>query len=194
MRISTRGKSCWMHWASRPASSFPANVAVFRVEPDDRFVLQVMSPALEALYGVPAGAGVGASVDDFQFEERTRRGLKRAYIKCRDTKAVVTMEEEIRHLDGTSVWTSRTIVPLFDKDRNAIALVSTVVDITDLVSTRRAMERSLAAVASGFTTIRAWCRRIKDREEWISLEDYLGARPDSDVVVCPDCAAAGRDQ
>jgi|GEM_PF-3373912 len=172
-------------------SALPLNAAVFGVEPDDRFVILAMSPSLQQMYGVRDGVSLGKAVDEFAFSESTRRRLKAAYKKCRDVKAEVTLDEEIQSMDGSRLWTSRTIVPLIDEQGEVIALVSTVMDITDLVRTRRALVRSLSATASGFVTICAWCRNVKDKGDWIALDNYVAEHSDADVVLCPDCRSTG---
>lgn len=165
----------------------PASVAVFSVEPEDRFVIRVMSPALEALYGVPPGGADGLEVDQFRFDDDTRRRLKETYRKCRDSGVAVTMDEEIRRPDGSRVWTSRTVVPLIDASGRVVALVSTVIDVTELVATRRALMRTLSATAAGLVTICAWCSKVKEDDVWTALDAYVARQSDPDAVLCPRC-------
>ncbi|MEX0962651.1 MAG: PAS domain-containing protein [Pseudohongiellaceae bacterium] len=172
--------------------AIPANIAVFKVESNDRFVIMGMSSSLETLYESPPGAGVGAEVDDFRFDIKTRRRLRDIYIKCRDSGSEAVMEEVLPKLDSSQVWTSRTVVPLFDVDGDVTALVSTVSDITELVMTRKTLVRTLSTTASGFVTICAWCRKIRENDQWTPLDKYIRDHSESDEVVCPDCQTKRR--
>lgn len=167
--------------------AFPANLAVFQVCPGDRFVIRAMSQELLALYKTSAEIAIGMEVDEMSFTEQARRRLKQAYMECRDTRSTVTMDEELTRPDGFRVWTNRTVVPVMDADGAVVALISTVTDISELVVKRRALVRSLSTMASGFETICAWCRKISEGEEWISLEQYVEDHADSDVSLCPEC-------
>ncbi|MBD3660963.1 MAG: hypothetical protein HUJ11_02015, partial [Arenibacter algicola] len=73
-------------------AAIPANIAVFKVEPDDQFVIMKMSPMLEALYGVERDSAIGTAVDEFDFDEALRRRLKSTYTKCRDSCLPLTTE------------------------------------------------------------------------------------------------------
>lgn len=169
--------------------TFPANIAIFDVEPGDRFVIRSMSHSLEILYGIEPGAAKGIPLEQFTFDDETKARLKTTYIRCRDTRMQVTMDEEIPRPDGSSVWTSRTVVPLMDDAGDVVALISTVIDITELVKVRSALVRTLSVAATGFVTICAWCRNIKDEREWVPLEKYVNDHPGSGIVVCPECAS-----
>lgn len=168
----------------------PANVAVLRVEPKDRFVVAAMSPGLESLYKLEPGDSIGMEVDDFKYRRTTRRNLKEAYINCRDSRSAVIMEEELPTPIGDWIWTSRTVAPLFDDNGDVIAVISTVIDITELAMTRKAMADSLSAVASGFVTICAWCQNIKESSSWTPLDDYVKDHTQSRFGLCPSCDAA----
>ena len=171
--------------------SIPANIAIFRVAPDDQFIILGMSPSLEALYGVGPGGAIGQEVANFRFDEAVRNRLRANYINCRDSRATVSFEEELTNRDGSRFWTSRTVTPLFDADEQVVALVATVFDITELVSKRRMLIRTLSTTASGFVTLCAWCRKVEEGDSWTPLEEYVKQLPDSDIVLCPNCRAAG---
>jgi len=168
----------------------PANVAVLKVEPNDRFVIMAMSPGLETLYKLEPGESIGLEVDEFKYSRTTRRNLKETYSNCRDSRTAVTMEEELPTPGGDWIWTSRTVAPLFDDNGKVIAVISTVIDITELVMTRKAMADSLSAVASGFVTICAWCQNVKESDSWTALDDYVKDNTQSNFGLCPQCAAA----
>lgn len=171
--------------------SVPANIAVFDVEPDDRFVIRAISPGLASLYGIKPDEVIGLDVSEFKYEVKTRRRLRDAYIKSRDTAAQVTLEEELPNPDGSRFWTSRTIIPLAAANGEIVALISTVIDITELVTSRKALVRTLSAAASDFVMICAWCRNVKDDQTWTPLDQYVKKHSESDVVLCPECKAAG---
>lgn len=97
------------------------------------------------------------------------------------------MEEELVKPGGFRVWTSRTIVPVLDPKGTVVALISTVNDISELVTKRRVLVRTLSAMASGFETICAWCRKIREDDAWITLDQYVKDHSDSDISVCPEC-------
>lgn len=168
----------------------PANVAVLRAEANDCFVVAGMSPGLESLYKLEPGDSIGMEVDDFKYGRTTRRKLKEAYVRCRDSRTAVTMEEELPTPVGDWIWTSRTVAPLFDDSGAVIAVVSTVIDITELVMTRKAMAESLSAVASGFVTICAWCQNVKESSSWTPLDDYVRDHTQSGFSLCPSCSTA----
>lgn len=167
--------------------AFPTNVAVFKVEANDRFVLRAMSPGLIDLYKTSAEVAIGMEVDEFRFDAATRTRLRGAYMECWDSLAEVIMEEELVKPGGFRVFTSRTIVPVLDPDGAAVALISTVNDISELVTKRRVLVRTLSAMASGFETICAWCRKIRNDDAWITLDQYVKDHKDSDSTVCPQC-------
>lgn len=167
----------------------PANVAVLRAEDNDRFVVMAMSPGLNSLYKLQPGDSIGLEVDEFKYNSSIRRKLKETYIECRDSRTAVTMEEELPTPGGSWIWTSRTVAPLFDDGGKVIAVTSTVIDITELVHTRKAMANSLSAVASGFVTICAWCQNVKESSSWTPLDDYVKDHTQSNFGLCPSCAA-----
>lgn len=165
----------------------PANVAIFSVEPDDRFVIRAMSPALISLYNTTREYVEGLEVQDFRFPEETRRRLRQTYITCRDSGTQITQDEELPVADGPSVWTSRTVTPLLDAEDETVALISTVVDITELVRARRTLLRKLSATASGFVTICAWCRNIEQEDSWVPLDHYVSDFSEPAELLCPEC-------
>jgi len=171
----------------------PANVAVLRVEENDRFVIMAMSPGLESLYKIEPGANIGLEVDDFKYSKTTRRNLKQTYINCRDSRTAVTMEEELPTPVGDWIWTSRTVAPLFDDEGKVIAVISTVVDISELVLARRALSESMSAVASGYVNICSWCHNIKENDAWTSLDDYVKGMEQMNSESCPSCESKGSE-
>ena len=167
----------------------PANVAVFSVEPDDCFVIRAMSPALASLYNTTPEDAEGIEVQDFKYPEETIRRLRQTYIRCRDSGTEVTQDEELPVADGPPVWTNRTVTPLLNDNGEVIALISTVLDITDLVKARKKLVRTLSATAAGFVTICAWCRNIQEDNSWISLDEYVSEFSEPDKALCPECQA-----
>lgn len=167
--------------------AIPANIAIFSVEPEDRFIIRAMSPELISLYNTTREYVEGLEVQDFSFPEDTKRRLRQTYIKCRDSGRQVTQDEELPVASDLSVWTSRTVTPLLDATDQTVALISTVVDITDLVNARRTLVRKLSATASGFVTICAWCRNIKQEDSWVSLDRYVSDFSEPDEFLCSEC-------
>lgn len=170
--------------------AFPASVAVFVEAPGDRFLVRAVSVALEGLLGATLDRGSRPEIDDLPFDDGVRGRFRAACIRCRDTRAEVTVDDEVTGAHGARLCTSTTVVPLLAPSGEVRALIATIVDITDLVVAREALVRRLASTASGFTTVCAWCRSIREDDVWIPLDRYLGEHPESDIVLCADCRSA----
>lgn len=168
----------------------PANVAVFSVEANNRFVIRAMSPALASLYNTTQEKVAGVEVEDFNYPDETKQRLRLTYMRCRDLGSQVTQDEELPVADGPPIWTSRTVTPLLNTEGEVVALISTVVDITDLVKARRTLVRTLSSTASGFVTICAWCRSIEEDNSWVPLDEYVSEFAEADESTCPECQAS----
>ncbi len=171
-------------------NSLPMSVLLIRVEPGNRFVLRAINNAAKALFQTDA-APEGRPVQEWNFSQEIRDRMQRNMTRCATSREVVVVENQIPLRDGTSVWSSNTMVPITDATGTVTGLFATAVDITELVNLRRAPERELASLASGFVTMCAWCNSIQEEDRWVSVDEYLIAHPmgETDTVVCPTCAA-----
>ncbi len=48
----------------------------------------------------------------------------------------------------------------------------------------------------GFLIVCSWCRKVGDKNEWLSMEDYFSSRFSTDTThgICPCCAKRQLDQ
>jgi PAS domain S-box-containing protein len=53
-----------------------------------------------------------------------------------------TCEQKYRRQDGSPLWAITSTAPLLDKNRNAVAILSMITDITDIKQTQQALENS----------------------------------------------------
>ena len=167
--------------------AIPAGVAILDVEPNDVFRLVAMNEAMASLYQVDREESIGRDVGAFRFQDSVRASLHELYIKARDWQEAVVSENKVLKDDDSTVWTSRTIVPMIEAGETR-ALMITVTDISEVVRTRAALEQSLSALAGGFFTICAWCKSIRGEDRWLPLEEFVsGNEKNMRQVICTEC-------
>jgi hypothetical protein len=68
-------------------------------------------------------------------------------------------------------------------------IVIVAIAVPTFLLSRRLARRLL--YLEGFLHVCAWCRRIDDRQEWISMEDYFRRelKTNTSHGICPECAA-----
>ena len=171
-------------------NSLPMGVVILRIEPDNRFVLRAINDAAKAFFQTDEDP-IGRTIQEWKFRPEILERMQGNCERCVTTTQVIVVENQFPVRDGTSIWSSNTVVPITDVTGNVTGLFVTTIDITELVVARRARERELASLASGFVTMCAWCNSIKEEGRWVAVDEYLIVHPTdkADPVVCPTCSA-----
>ena len=112
---------------------------------------------------------------------------------CQLVEAREQISTENRHdfPDGSYRWGRHTFVPSFDDSGEVCQITVTSIEITELKKTQDKLENALTRVLSGFVTICATCKNIKeDSDQWVGVEHYL-SNDANDVQFshgyCPKC-------
>ncbi len=171
-----------------------APVYVVDVEPSGNFMF-LGGNSLAEEYFEDLGAR-GRDVEDLAglsdlLRSRRKRWL-RYFRRCVEVGSQIVMEAEMMELeDGTLRWGRHTCVPIFGESGEIRRLMITSLDITELKETQERLETALTRVLSGFVTICATCKNIKeDSDQWVGVEHYLSSEA-NDVQFshgyCPKC-------
>ena len=171
-----------------------APVFVTEVKSDSRFTGIGMNSLMEEFIGVPNECFKGRDLGDFTGLSDIRRSrVQRTVSNFRQCIELGshTIESQTKREDGTSVWGRHTFIPIFNKFGKICRLMTTSIDITELKKTQEKLENSLTRVLSGFVTICATCKDIKeDSNQWVQVERYLD-NDNHDVKFshgyCPKC-------
>lgn len=175
--------------------SIGAPITIMDVKPDERFAWRMINKSAERYFNVQNDELAGRELDNFEgLEEFRIAHRKRAianYKRCVAAKAPISYESEYQLPDGGHHWARNTLVPIFDEAGVVRQVMVTSVDITDLVETQSRLEDALTKTLSGFVTICANCKNIRDdSENWVRVEQYM-ANHSNNVQFshgyCPKC-------
>ncbi len=175
-------------------NSMPVGMLLLGAEKNHRFIVRAINDTARLLFQTVADP-VGLSIQDWQFNDEILERMQRNCEACVASNEAGTIENPFVLKDGSIVWSNTTVVPIKSHDNTVTALLVTTVNVTELVNVRRARERELALLASGYVTLCAWCNSIRENDQWISVDEYLIAQPEShaeshaEKLICPDCAA-----
>ena len=172
-----------------------APVYLVDVSPGGRFVGLAFNSRAEEYFGVSSETFIGrdledlAGLSDSQIVRRQRGVVD--YRRCMERASPVTSEHRTPLEDETFKWGRFTFVPIFDEAGEIRRLMITITDITELKETQERLENTLTRVLSGFVTICATCKNIKeDSGQWVRVEHYLSSDI-NDVQFshgyCPKC-------
>lgn len=86
-------------------------------------------------------------------------------------------------------WGRVTLTPILDGTGVTRRIMGTVVDISELVQTRRRLDSALTQLIHGFIPICMHCKSIRDGDEWTPVEEFVARRSDASFShsLCPDC-------
>ncbi len=172
-----------------------APVYLVDVDPGGCFVGLGMNSLAEEYLGVSNEVFRGRDQEDFTgLSDSQRVRAQRAvsdYRRCVELGSQITDEAEIKLDDGTSWWGRHTCIPILSESGEVRRLMITSFDITELKKTQESLENALTRLLSGFVTICATCKDIKeDSDQWMPVEHYLSSDT-NDVQFshgyCPKC-------
>ncbi len=172
-----------------------APVSIINVTPDGRFICGMINKGVEAYYGITREQYIGRDIADFngisKWDIPLLRRIHANYSRCVATKAQVVVEARHDLPDGSHRWGRATYVPIFDESGEVCQIMATSDDITELKETQSKLEMALTRVLSGFVTICATCKDIKENsDQWVRVERYLD-NDANDVQFshgyCPKC-------
>ena len=165
------------------------------VDPDGHFGRVRLNSLAEELYEVTNEYFASRDLEDLSDVSDTRRlRVQRAiseYRRCIELGSQITTETEIKTRDGAPRWAHRTIVPIFTESGEIRQLMITAVDITEFKKTQQQLEDAMTHMLSGFVTICATCKKIRnDKESWLSIEEYAAQQMNFHQFshgLCPNC-------
>ena len=153
-------------------------IMILDVKPGERFAFAILNRAAEKYFSVANDAYCGLELDDFEGLDAIRIAQRKQSIavskRCIATKAPVLSETKHLKRDGSYRWGRNTNAPIFDSNGEVHQIMVTSTDITELKETQDKLENALTRVLSGFVTICATCKDIKeDSDKWVHVEHYL---------------------
>ena len=172
-----------------------APISIVDVTPAGRFILRKINKAAEEYFGLEPDQYIGDSVGDLnRISKQDVSLLQRASDGCRccvEARETIVKEFSRDFPDGSFRWGRHTFVPIFSVDGEVHRIMVTSIDITELKETQDKLENALTRVLSGFVTICATCKDIKeDPDKWVRVEHYLD-NDANDVkfshAYCPKC-------
>ena len=176
-------------------NAFGAPVYLVDVDRGGCFVGLGMNSLAEEYLGVSNEVFRGRDQEDFtglsdSHRVRAQRAVS-GYRRCVELGSQITDEAEIKLDDGTSWWGRHTCIPIFSESGEVRRLMITSLDIIELKKTQENLENALTRLLSGFVTICATCKDIKeDSDQWMPVEHYLSSDT-NDVQFshgyCPKC-------
>lgn len=169
-------------------NSLPTGVVLLRVKDKHTFVLAAINHAAKTLFQTDDNP-IGRTIQQWKFPAEI---IERMQLNCEEvvrSRQVGYRENPFSLRDGTVIWSGTTVTPILDEHQQVTQLMATTLDITELVNLRRAKERELTSLASGFVRICAWCSSIREADRWVSVDEYLVTHPNSrtEKVICPTC-------
>ncbi len=155
-----------------------APISIVDVTPAGRFILRKINKAAEEYFGLEPEQYIGDSVGDLnRISKQDVSLLQRASDGCRccvEARETIVKEFSRDFPDGSFRWGRHTFVPIFSDDEEVNRIMVTSIDITELKETQDKLENALTRVLSGFVTICASCKDIKeDSDRWVPVERYL---------------------
>ena len=159
-----------------------APVSVVAVNSAGRFIGLGMNSLAEEFIGISNESFKGRDLENFAGISNIRRSIAQRTVsnfrQCIELRSPIVGETKTELEDGASVWGRHTIIPIFNKFGKICRLMSTSINITELKKTQEKLENALTRVLSGFVTICATCKDIKENsDQWVRVERYL----DNDV-------------
>ncbi len=171
-------------------NSLPTGMIVLRVVDARTFVLAAINDAGKSLFRIDNDP-TGRTIQQWQFPPEIIDRIQLACEYTVQTRQVGYRENAFTLRDGSAIWSGTTVTPITNEQQQITHLLITTLDMTEVVNLRRARERELSSLASGFVKICAWCSSIREEERWVSVDEYLVTHPISktDKVLCPTCAS-----
>ncbi len=174
--------------------SFGAPMVIIDVGPDERFTFRFFNSSAEQFFDLKNDEMAGRDVDDFEGVDEYGIVIRKSIItlgkRCVATKMPLSVEQTFQR-PGRHRWARLMIVPVFNAAGEVKQIMTTVLDITELVETQKRLEEALTQTLSGFVTICAYCKNIKDDEQqWQSIEKYAAKHMNIHQVshgMCPTC-------
>lgn len=119
------------------------------------------------------------------------KGAIGEFQRCVESRSPFTSEAKYEQDDGLPTWVQNTFTPIFGESGAVEKILITSVEITQLKETQERLATSLTRVLSGFVTICATCKDIRnDLNQWERVETYLD-NDANDVMFshgyCPKC-------
>ena len=169
-------------------------VLIVDVMPDGRFVWRSLNQTAEQYFEEQNEKLVGRDLDDFENENEAKISNRKRAIErlklCVAAKEPLIFESEYSQLTTDRYWGRTTYAPTLDAEGEVRQVTITVLDITELVQTHNRLEDALAKTLSGFVTICASCKNIRDKDEWQPIEQYASKQMDYHDFshgICPRC-------
>lgn len=169
-------------------------ILVIDVKPDNRFVYTKGNRATEEYFGITIDEYQGREAHNFEGMSEPqiiqRKQVIEHYKQCVGSKQPVIWERKYLRPDSSYRWGRHTLIPIFDEAGEVQELMVTIVDITDLVETRKHLEEALTKTLSGFVVICAACKNIRHEGNWRTIEQYALEQMDFRQFshsVCPSC-------
>lgn len=172
--------------------SIGAPITLTDLHADGAFRVFAMNKLAETFYGVPASQLSGLSLREMglrpegrleRIEARFRECIRsRTSVHFRDHSPVDTRQGRR--------WVNITMTPLIDEAKGVTRIMSTLIDVTELRRYEEELADALTKVLSGFVSICAACKKIRDEDEkWTPVEGYISKRSGARFShgMCPEC-------
>ena len=170
--------------------ALPTAGGVFSVEGERQFRLAALNDRALTLFQTRRDDPVGVRADQLRFSPNAASSVQAMAEQCLQSRQTETFEDTFVLRDASAIHISATWVPILE-NVDALLLIFTCSDITELVNVRMRHARELSLFASGFVQTCAWCGNVQADDGWISAPEYVetfGGPPTR--IRCPDCERA----
>ena len=172
--------------------SIGAPITLTDLHTDGVFRSFAMNRLAEEFYGVEAKQVVGLSLHEMGLrpEGRVER-IEARFRECIRSGAPVYFKDHspVDTRRGRR-WVNITLAPLVDEAKGLMRIMATILDVTELRRSEEELADALTKVLSGFVSICAACKKIRDEDEnWLPVERYVSHRSRARFShgMCPEC-------
>lgn len=172
--------------------SIGAPITLTDLHADGVFRSFAMNRLAEEFYGVSAKEVVGLSLREMGLrpEGRVER-IEARFRECLRNGAPVHFKDHspVDTRRGRR-WVNITLAPLVDETKGLTRIMATILDVTELRRYEEELADALTKVLSGFVSICAACKKIRDEDEnWLPIESYVSGRSRARFShgMCPEC-------
>jgi PAS domain S-box-containing protein len=172
--------------------SIGAPITLTDLHADGVFRSFALNRMAEEFYGVSAKQVVGLSLREMGLrpEGRVER-IEARFRECIRNGAPVHFKDHspVDTRLGRR-WVNITLAPLIDETKGVTRIMATILDVTEVRRYEEELADALTKVLSGFVSICAACKRIRDEDQnWHPVEGYISRRSGARFShgMCPEC-------